>query len=62
MRMFTEMTMSEVLKDPIIRQMLRADKVPLGDFAKLLESVARTRNETFSVAQQPEPTPAQLPH
>jgi len=25
-----EMTMSEVLRDPMIRQMLRADRVPLG--------------------------------
>ncbi|MEY9999104.1 hypothetical protein ABIA18_000902 [Sinorhizobium fredii] len=28
-----EMTMSEVLTDPLIRKMLRADKVSLGAFA-----------------------------
>ena len=39
-----EMTMSEVLRDPIIRLMLRADRVPLGEFAKLLERTARARD------------------
>ncbi|WP_275540452.1 hypothetical protein [Rhizobium tubonense] len=35
MQTITEMTMSKVLKDPMIRQALRANKVPLRDFAKL---------------------------
>jgi hypothetical protein len=39
-----EMTMSEVLRDPVIRQMLRADRVSLSEFAKLLEKTARARN------------------
>jgi hypothetical protein len=39
-----EMTMSEVLQDPMIRQMLRADRVSLSEFAKLLEKTARARN------------------
>jgi hypothetical protein len=39
-----EMTMSEVLRDPMIRLMLRADRVPLGEFAKLLARTARARN------------------
>nr|WP_246704934.1 hypothetical protein [Rhizobium sp. SG570] len=39
------MTMSEVLRDPVIRQMLRADRVSLSEFAKLLEKTARARNE-----------------
>jgi len=39
-----EMTMSEVLRDPMIRQMLRADRVSLSEFAKLLEKTARGRN------------------
>ena len=47
-----EMTMSEVLRDPMIRQMLRADRVPLGEFAKLLERTARTRNEAFAAEIQ----------
>ncbi|AVA23242.1 hypothetical protein NXC24_CH03629 [Rhizobium sp. NXC24] len=38
------MTISEVLRDPMIRQMLRADRVSLSDFAKLLEKTARARN------------------
>jgi hypothetical protein len=38
------MTISEVLRDPMIRQMLRADRVPLSEFAKLLEKTARARN------------------
>jgi len=41
----SEMTMSEVLRDPVIRQMLRADRVSLSEFAKLLEKTARARNE-----------------
>ncbi|NKJ06256.1 MULTISPECIES: hypothetical protein [Rhizobium] len=40
----SEMTMSEVLRDPVIRQMLRADRVSLSEFAKLLEKTARARN------------------
>ncbi|TAU79593.1 hypothetical protein ELI41_32000 (plasmid) [Rhizobium leguminosarum] len=32
--------MSEVLKDPLIRQMLRADNMSLGAFAQLLETAA----------------------
>ncbi|PZM14362.1 hypothetical protein [Rhizobium tubonense] len=47
-----EMTMSEVLRDPMIRQMLRADRVPLGEFAKLLERTARARNEAYAVEAQ----------
>ncbi len=39
-----EMTMSEALRDPMIRQMLRADRVSLSDFAKLLEKTARARH------------------
>jgi hypothetical protein len=52
MHYVTEMTMSEVLKDPMIRQMLRADKISLGDFATLLERTARARNEAFAVERQ----------
>lgn len=40
----SEMTMSEVLLDPMIRQMLRADRVSLSEFAKLLEKTARARH------------------
>lgn len=40
----TDLTMSEVLKDPMIRQMLRADGVSLSEFAVLLDDAARQRN------------------
>ena len=39
-----ELTMSEMLRDPMIRLMLRADRVPLRDFARLLEEAAEARN------------------
>jgi hypothetical protein len=51
-----EMTMSEVLRDPMIRQMLRADRVPLGEFAKLLERTARARAEAYAIEAQAERT------
>ncbi|MCJ9720095.1 hypothetical protein MOV66_02405 [Agrobacterium sp. SHOUNA12C] len=43
-----DMTMSEVLKDPLVRQMLRADKVSLGTFAKLLENAANERGRNLA--------------
>jgi hypothetical protein len=43
-----DMTMSEVLRDPLIRLMLRADGISLGAFAELLETAARRRNAQFS--------------
>jgi hypothetical protein len=43
-----DMTMSEVLKDPLIRQMLRADKISLGVFAELLQAAANERARVFA--------------
>jgi hypothetical protein len=43
-----DLSMSEVLKDPLIRQMLRADKVSLGAFAVLLEKAAQERGRRFA--------------
>jgi len=43
-----DMTMSEVLRDPMIRQMLRADRISLGVFAELLETAAKKRAYAFS--------------
>jgi hypothetical protein len=40
----TELTMSEVLRDPMIRLMLRADRVSLGEFARLLQKAAEDRH------------------
>jgi hypothetical protein len=50
-----EMTMSEVLRDPMIRLMLRADRVPLGEFAKLLENTARTRDAGYAATSKTPP-------
>jgi hypothetical protein len=36
-----EMTPSEMLKDPLVRQMLRADKISLAAFAALLDAAVR---------------------
>ncbi|WSH66230.1 hypothetical protein U8Q05_07100 [Rhizobium ruizarguesonis] len=36
-----EMTTSDMLRDPLIRQMLRADKISLASFAILLDTAAR---------------------
>ncbi len=43
-----DMTMSEVLRDPMIRQMLRADRISLGVFAELLETAAIKRAHAFA--------------
>lgn len=48
-----DMTMSEVLKDPLIRQMLRADRVSLGVFAELLENAANQRARGFAASARP---------
>jgi hypothetical protein len=40
-----ELTISEALHDPLIRLMLRADRVPLSNFEKLLKEVAEARNK-----------------
>ncbi len=45
-----DMTMSEVLKDPLIRQMLRADNMSLGAFAELLESAANDLDRNWRPA------------
>lgn len=39
----TEMTISEVLRDPLIRLVLRADGTSLSTFAHLLKAAARER-------------------
>jgi hypothetical protein len=38
-----EMTIADVLKDPLIRQMMRADRVSLKEMKRLLQNAARTR-------------------
>lgn len=38
-----ELTMSDCLHDPMIRQMLRADRISLAKFAVILHEAARKR-------------------
>ncbi|WP_037067573.1 hypothetical protein [Allorhizobium undicola] len=52
-----DMTISEVLRDPIIRQVLRADGVSLSAFAHLLEDAARLRHSTLAMDGQNVPQP-----
>jgi hypothetical protein len=40
-----DVTMSEVLRDPMIRQMLRADGISLTAFTRLLQNAARNQAE-----------------
>ena len=51
------LTMSEVLRDPVIRQVLGADGISLGSFAQLLEKAANRTN-----AQAVKDIPACCPH
>jgi hypothetical protein len=45
--MHEDLTVSEVLKDPLIRLVNKADGVKLSDFAALLERAAAKRNQSF---------------
>lgn len=42
-----EMTASDMLRDPLIRQLLRADRISLASFAALLEDAARRNAVAF---------------
>ncbi|MET0747739.1 MAG: hypothetical protein ABWY49_06080 [Rhizobium sp.] len=48
-----DLTMFEALRDPMIRLMLRADQVPLHEFARLLQKAGEDRNRAISVALAP---------
>ncbi|MFB9948936.1 hypothetical protein ACFFP0_08760 [Rhizobium puerariae] len=53
-----EFTIPQILRDPLIRQMLKADGMPLSDFALLLrETAVRTRNEPASSTAIAQPGP-----
>jgi hypothetical protein len=41
-----DMTQSEMLRDPMIRQILRADKISVAAFAALLDAAARRNMHT----------------
>ena len=43
-----DLTMSEALKDPLIRLLLRADKITMGEFARILEAAASGRSRDLS--------------
>lgn len=47
--MCTAMSIDEVLSDPLIRQVMQADRVSLSDMQALLQEVARKQRE----AQKP---------
>ncbi|ATN37380.1 hypothetical protein ACO34A_26805 (plasmid) [Rhizobium sp. ACO-34A] len=47
-----EFTISRILRDPLIRQMLKADHIQLSDFAQLLREIA------FRLGNDPKPSTA----
>lgn len=47
----SDMSISEMLHDPLVRQMLRADRVSLADFAVLLKNAAVERSERIMTAK-----------
>lgn len=54
-----EMTPSEMLRDPMIRQMLRADRISLASFEALLDAAARRHarsasDGTFAASKMPD--------
>lgn len=51
-----EFTISRILRDPLIRQVLQADHVSLSDFAQLLRGIAlRLRNDSGSSLASSQP-------
>ena len=55
----SELTMLDVMHDPIIRQILRADRVSLAQFAVLLQDTARKlKSRDPSVVDSEETAPA----
>lgn len=51
-----EMTASDMLRDPLIRQMLRADRISLAAFATLLDTASRRLARR--AGENPAPRPA----
>lgn len=50
-----EMTASEMLRDPLIRQMLRADRISLASFATLLDTASRRQARRDHESTPPQP-------
>ncbi len=51
-----EMTASDMLRDPLIRQMLRADRISLASFATLLDTASRRQASRAVENAAPRPT------
>lgn len=49
-----EMTIAEVLNDPLIRQMMEADRVSLGEMKELLHNAAHKRRISRQTRHTPE--------
>lgn len=58
----TELTISEALKDPLIRLVLRADNVRVGEFASILESAALRRSRQHAVTGRVEADRTSVAH
>lgn len=55
----TELTIARILRDPLIRQVLRADRTSLFDFARLLrENAIRIRGASTSPRLIVQPMPS----
>jgi hypothetical protein len=54
---FQDMTMAEMLRDPIIRLMLRADGISLSDFASMMDDAARQTRKPARQAKLAIPAP-----
>jgi len=50
-----EMTASDMLRDPLIRQMLRADRISLAAFATLLDTASRRQARRGGENVPPQP-------
>jgi hypothetical protein len=54
-----EMTASDMLRDPLIRQMLRADRISLASFATLLDTATRRQARRAGESVPPQPAAPQ---
>ncbi len=52
-----EMTASDMLRDALIRQVLRADRISLASFATLLDTASRQQARRAAESAPPRPAP-----
>ena len=50
-----EMTASDMLRDPLIRQLLRADRISLASFAALLDAASQRQARRAAESASPRP-------